>query len=188
MIDIPLARRVRGVAPSAVREILKVAERPDVLSFAGGLPAPELFPTREIAAAFEAVLGSAAGPAALQYGVTEGFLPLRAWVAESLRARGIPSSPEHLVITSGAQQGIGRRIGHRRAPSLGDVPSDDGPGRARRPSKVLVPSNGLGMNPPGAAAAGRSPPSNSAAGNPAPPSSSLTCAMLSCEYGLFSIM
>jgi len=96
---------MRAVAPSAVREILKVAERPDVLSFAGGLPAPELFPARELAQAFEAVLKRNPG-AALQYGVTEGFLPLREWVADSLRARGIDGTAENVMVVSGSQQGI----------------------------------------------------------------------------------
>jgi len=71
-MKIQTARRMRKVAPSAVREILKVAERPDVLSFAGGLPAPELFPARELSQAFETVLRRNPG-AALQYGITEGF-------------------------------------------------------------------------------------------------------------------
>jgi len=96
---------MRGVAPSAVREILKVAERPEVLSFAGGLPAPELFPAPELAQAFEAVLQNNPG-AALQYGITEGFLPLREWVADRLRARGIAATAEGVVIVSGSQQGI----------------------------------------------------------------------------------
>jgi 2-aminoadipate transaminase len=96
---------MRAVAPSAVREILKVAERPDVLSFAGGLPAPELFPARELAQAFETVLRRNPG-AALQYGVTEGFLPLREWVAERLRARGIAGTAENVMVVSGSQQGI----------------------------------------------------------------------------------
>jgi len=96
---------MRGVAPSAVREILKVAERSDVLSFAGGLPAPELFPARELARAFEAVLKRSPG-AALQYGITEGFLPLREWVADRLGARGIAASAEDVLVVSGSQQGI----------------------------------------------------------------------------------
>ncbi|HUM13505.1 MAG TPA: PLP-dependent aminotransferase family protein [Myxococcaceae bacterium] len=104
-MTIQTARRMRGVVPSAVREILKVAERPEVLSFAGGLPAPELFPARELADAFEAVLRKKPG-AALQYGITEGFLPLREWLAERLRARGIPATAESVMVVSGSQQGI----------------------------------------------------------------------------------
>jgi 2-aminoadipate transaminase len=96
---------MRGLAPSAVREILKVAERPEVISFAGGLPAPELFPVAPISAAFQEVLATE-GAAALQYGVTEGHAPLREWIASRLRAQGTPSSVEQLVITTGSQQGI----------------------------------------------------------------------------------
>jgi 2-aminoadipate transaminase len=96
---------MRAVAPSAVREILKVAERPEVLSFAGGLPAPELFPARELAEAFQAVLLRNPG-GALQYGVTEGFLPLREWVADRLRTRGIAGTAETVMVVSGSQQGI----------------------------------------------------------------------------------
>jgi 2-aminoadipate transaminase len=100
-----ISRRMQGVAPSAVREILKVAERPDVLSFAGGLPAPELFPAQELSEAYQAVLRK--NPAsALQYGITEGFLPLREWIAERLRARGIPAAADTVMVTSGSQQGI----------------------------------------------------------------------------------
>jgi 2-aminoadipate transaminase len=99
------ARRMRGVEPSAVREILKVAERPDVLSFAGGLPAPELFPAQELAQAYASVLRKKPG-AALQYGITEGFLPLREWLAARLRTRGISATAESVVVVSGSQQGI----------------------------------------------------------------------------------
>jgi 2-aminoadipate transaminase len=104
-MNIQTARRMRGVPPSAVREILKVAERPDVLSFAGGLPAPELFPAWELGEAFQAVLRNKPG-AALQYGITEGFLPLREWIADRLRARGIAATAESVMVVSGSQQGI----------------------------------------------------------------------------------
>ena len=100
-----LAHRMAAMPPSAVREILKVAERPDILSFAGGLPAPELFPVEEITAAHAEVLRDD-GAGALQYSTTEGYAPLRAWLAEHLRGRGIPARPEELLITSGSQQGI----------------------------------------------------------------------------------
>ncbi|HEX7836659.1 MAG TPA: PLP-dependent aminotransferase family protein [Kofleriaceae bacterium] len=100
-----LACRMAHMPPSAVREILKVAERPDILSFAGGLPAPELFPVEAISQAHVDVLREAGG-SALQYSTTEGFGPLRAWIAEHLRTRGIPARPEELLITSGSQQGI----------------------------------------------------------------------------------
>lgn len=102
---IELAPRMSGVVPSAVREILKVAERPEVMSFAGGLPAPELFPVQEIARAFNEVLATD-GPGALQYGVTEGYGPLREWIMRRLQSRGVDASVERLLITAGSQQGI----------------------------------------------------------------------------------
>lgn len=101
----PLALRMADMPPSAVREILKIAERPDILSFAGGLPAPELFPVDAIARALAEVL-QGAGKSALQYSTTEGFAPLRAWIADHLGRRGIPAHPDELLITNGSQQGI----------------------------------------------------------------------------------
>ncbi len=102
---LPFSRRVSGTAPSAVREILKVAEQADVLSFAGGLPAPELFPGEAIAEAAARVLSGEPGPA-LQYGVTEGHGPLREWVAARFVASGVPTRAEDILITHGSQQGI----------------------------------------------------------------------------------
>ncbi|HYY53371.1 MAG TPA: PLP-dependent aminotransferase family protein, partial [Myxococcales bacterium] len=100
-----LAKRMSRVQASAIREILKVAERPDVLSFAGGLPAPEAFPAGALARAHADVFSrDAAG--ALQYGATEGYRPLRAWVAERMTRRGLPATPEQVLITAGSQQGI----------------------------------------------------------------------------------
>lgn len=102
---LPLARRMSRMPPSAVREILKVAEQPDVLSFAGGLPAPELFPVDAIAEAHAEVLANE-GQAALQYSTTEGFGPLREWVQQHLSKRGIRVGLDQVIITNGSQQGI----------------------------------------------------------------------------------
>lgn len=99
------AKRMSRIKASAIREILKVTERPDVLSFAGGLPAPEAFPIDAIARAHEGVLRDD-GAAALQYGTTEGFLPLRAWIAERMATRGLRVLPEQVLVTAGSQQGI----------------------------------------------------------------------------------
>jgi 2-aminoadipate transaminase len=101
----PFSRRVSGTAPSAVREILKVAEQPDVLSFAGGLPAPELFPAEAIAEAAASVLATEPS-SALQYGVTEGHAPLREWVAARFTGQGVPTRADDILITHGSQQGI----------------------------------------------------------------------------------
>ena len=100
-----LARRMTRLKASAIREILKVTERPDILSFAGGLPAPEAFPIEALARAHAEVLASD-GAGALQYGPTEGHGPLRAWVAARMATRHYQVAPEQVLITAGSQQGI----------------------------------------------------------------------------------
>ncbi|MCP3063208.1 PLP-dependent aminotransferase family protein [Myxococcus sp. K38C18041901] len=100
-----LAQRMSRIKTSAVREILKVAERPDILSFAGGLPAPELFPVQAIAQAHAQVMADE-GPAALQYSTTEGFGPLREWIAGHLGKKGRVCEANQVLITNGSQQGI----------------------------------------------------------------------------------
>ncbi len=99
------ARRMDNVRPSTIREILKVTEQLDVISFAGGLPAPELFPVADILSATESVLRETGAPA-LQYGPTEGFSPLRETFAEESRTRGIECSAEEILITTGSQQSL----------------------------------------------------------------------------------
>ncbi|NVJ07447.1 PLP-dependent aminotransferase family protein [Myxococcus sp. AM001] len=100
-----LAQRMSRIKTSAVREILKVAEQPDILSFAGGLPAPELFPLEAIAEAHAEALATE-GRAALQYSTTEGFGPLREWICGHLQKRGRQSTADQVLITNGSQQGI----------------------------------------------------------------------------------
>jgi 2-aminoadipate transaminase len=100
------ARRMDGLKASAIRELLKLTERPEVISFAGGLPAPELFPVSGFAEACAGVL-HLDGPAALQYSTTEGFAPLRTWVCEHLyRHNRIETTPDRVLIVSGSQQGL----------------------------------------------------------------------------------
>ena len=99
------ASRMSTMPVSAIREILKVTEHPEIISFAGGLPAPELFPVAAIAQAHADVF-AAEGPAALQYSTTEGWRPLRKWIACRMQARGIATSTDRVLITSGSQQGI----------------------------------------------------------------------------------
>jgi 2-aminoadipate transaminase len=94
-----------NMSVSAVREILKVTERPEIISFAGGLPAPELFPVSEIARAHAQVFAEE-GAAALQYSTTEGWRPLREWIAARMRGRGVAADADRVLITSGSQQGI----------------------------------------------------------------------------------
>jgi 2-aminoadipate transaminase len=103
----PLAARLRDVKSSPVREILALTARPGVISFAGGLPAPELFDAAGLRAAYAAVLadGDAAGRS-LQYSTTEGDPALRTAVAARLSARGLPTGADDLLITSGSQQAL----------------------------------------------------------------------------------
>jgi 2-aminoadipate transaminase len=102
-MEIRFARRMGAVKPSTIREILKVTEQADIISFAGGLPAPELFPIAEVAASCERVLREG-GPGALQYGPSEGFAPLRECCAEESRKRGIQCAADDILITTGSQQ------------------------------------------------------------------------------------
>lgn len=97
------ARRIGTMRPSTIREILKVTAQPDIISFAGGLPAPELFPVDDVRAAADAVLARE-GSQALQYGPSEGHAPLRAWIAEEMGARGVRARAEDVLVTNGSQQ------------------------------------------------------------------------------------
>ena len=99
------ASRMSRMPVSAIREILKVTEHPEIISFAGGLPAPELFPVAAIAQAHAEVFAEE-GPAALQYSTTEGCHPLREWIARRMQMRGIDAKADNVLITTGSQQGI----------------------------------------------------------------------------------
>jgi 2-aminoadipate transaminase len=99
------ADRAEGMRASDIREILKVTAQPDVISLAGGLPAPELFPVDEYRRAFEWVLESE-GSVALQYGPSEGYRPLRSYLAERLTRFGMPCTADDLLITNGSQQAL----------------------------------------------------------------------------------
>jgi 2-aminoadipate transaminase len=99
------ALRALGMKSSAIRELLKLIENPEVISFAGGLPAPEVFPTAEIEAAARRVLAEQAA-AALQYGATEGYLPLRELLVRHMARYGILVTPANVLVTSGAQQAL----------------------------------------------------------------------------------
>ena len=101
------AGRAQRMVASEIRELLKVLERPNVVSFAGGIPDPALFPVNEIGAVYADVLShpTAAG-AGLQYSLSEGYAPLRQWIAHDMGRRGVPCTPENIVITSGSQQAL----------------------------------------------------------------------------------
>ncbi len=97
-----LARRAERMNPSVLREILKVTERPGIVSFAGGLPSPQTFPVEAFAEAAAKVLRDD-GRAALQYAASEGYGPLREMVAAQLPW---PVAPSQVLITTGSQQGL----------------------------------------------------------------------------------
>ncbi len=102
----PFSERVNHVPQSFVRDILKAAAQPDIISFAGGLPNPHFFPVDEMARATEAVLKSD-GKNALQYAVTEGYFPLRQYISDRYRHRQrLDIPPENILITNGSQQAL----------------------------------------------------------------------------------
>jgi len=100
------AKRMEHLKVSAIREILKITVNPEIISFAGGLPAPELFPLEEMKQVAVAVLEEA-GSEALQYSTTEGFMPLRKQIALRMKSKfDIPVTPDNIQIISGSQQGL----------------------------------------------------------------------------------
>jgi 2-aminoadipate transaminase len=99
------ARRAARMNPSMIREILKLTEKPGVLSMAGGLPSPDTFPVEPIRAACDKVLREAPREA-LQYAASEGFTPLREWVATHLGRQGLAVGADQVLITTGSQQGL----------------------------------------------------------------------------------
>ena len=99
------AQRTQRMGSSAIRELLKYTELPDLISFAGGLPAPDVFPVDELNAACNRVLREQ-GAQALQYSATEGYLPLREMISRHSARYGIKITPENVLITSGSQQAL----------------------------------------------------------------------------------
>lgn len=99
------ARRTQNMGSSAIRELLKLTQISGVISFAGGLPAPDVFPVDEFRKACDVVL-SEVGSRALQYGTTEGYLPLREMIARHSERYGINITPDNVQITSGSQQAL----------------------------------------------------------------------------------
>ncbi|UVW27504.1 PLP-dependent aminotransferase family protein [Massilia sp. H6] len=99
------SERAQQLQSSFIREILKITQRPEITSFAGGLPSPATFPVERMKAAYDKVL-SEAGKVALQYGPTDGYAPLREWIANSLSTEGSRILPEQILMTSGSQQAL----------------------------------------------------------------------------------
>ena len=99
------SRRAIMMKSSVIRETLKITQKPGIISFGGGLPAPELFPKEELAEAAQKVIREQ-GDKALQYSTTEGYPPLREFIAQRMEKFGIKVSPDEIMITAGSQQGL----------------------------------------------------------------------------------
>jgi 2-aminoadipate transaminase len=103
----PLSAKLGDVRSSPVRDILELTQRDEVISFAGGLPAPELFPAELIAAGFATALAPTVAARALQYSSTEGDPQLRELLADRFALRGLPATADEILVTTGSQQAIG---------------------------------------------------------------------------------
>lgn len=140
-------RRARS---SDIRDLLSVTAQPDVISLAGGLPAPELFPVEGLRASFNAAMDQD-GAGALQYGPTEGYAPLRAYLAERLARRGIVAAPDEILLTTGSQQALdllGKVLLHRQASIVVEAPSYVGALQAfsaHEPRYLTVPMDEQGL-------------------------------------------
>lgn len=150
-MDVKFARRMDGIKGSEIRELLKLTQQPEVISFAGGLPAPELFPIEEMKKVAVAVLEES-GQAAMQYSTTEGFPSLRKKIAERMKAKNdVDAKPEDILITSGSQQGLD--FSGRVFLNEGDVVLMESPSylgainafRANSPKFIEVPTDANGM-------------------------------------------
>ncbi|MBY5581477.1 PLP-dependent aminotransferase family protein [Rhizobium leguminosarum] len=104
--DTMFASRSSRMRASEIRELLKLLDRPDIISFAGGIPDPALFPDKEFKQAYADIFDGTAVNAALQYSVSEGYKPLREWLVGQMAALGIPCELDNVFIVSGSQQGL----------------------------------------------------------------------------------
>jgi DNA-binding transcriptional MocR family regulator len=100
------ARRAERMRASEIRELLKLLDEPGIISFAGGIPDPALFPVAEAREAFAAALSDASAGHALQYSVSEGSLLLRQWIVGHMGGLGVPCVPDNILITAGSQQAL----------------------------------------------------------------------------------
>ncbi|MDK3018915.1 aminotransferase-like domain-containing protein [Pseudodonghicola flavimaris] len=101
-----LASRALRMKASEIRELLKLLDQPDIISFAGGIPDPALFPAQEFSQAMTNALSGEAAKVALQYSVSEGYLPLRSWIRDRMERLGITCTEDNILITSGSQQAL----------------------------------------------------------------------------------
>ncbi|NEX61198.1 aminotransferase-like domain-containing protein [Noviherbaspirillum galbum] len=154
------SQRAQQLQSSVIREILKVTVRPEVISFAGGLPSPATFPVERMQAAFDKVL-SQQGKVALQYGPTDGYGPLREWIAQSLSTADAKILPEQVLMVSGSQQGLdllAKVLVDEGSKVLVETPSYLGALQAfsvYRPEFVSVPGDEHGLLPDQVAAIGQ---------------------------------
>ncbi len=101
------AGRVSGMSASEIRELLKLLNRPEIISFAGGIPDPDFFPTAAIAGAYQKVFHSNTGAGgALQYTISEGHTPLREWICAYMGRHGVDAGLDEVLVTSGSQQAL----------------------------------------------------------------------------------
>ena len=146
------SQRAQQLQSSVIREILKVTIRPEVISFAGGLPSPATFPVERMRAAYDKVL-SQQGKVALQYGPTDGYGPLREWIAQSLSTDGAKIVAEQVLMVSGSQQGLdllAKVLVDEGSKVLVETPSYLGALQAfsvYRPEFVSVPTDDHGLLP-----------------------------------------
>jgi 2-aminoadipate transaminase len=149
--DRHLSQGAREIRSSAIRDLLHVTERPEVISFAGGLPAPECFPAEALKIAAEQVLTE--NPRlALQYGPTEGYRPLRDWIRGHMADRDVAVPGEQVLLSSGSQQGldlIGKLLIDPGAPVAVEAPTYLGALQAwypYRPRFVTLPTDEDGLD------------------------------------------
>lgn len=151
-MNIRFSDRTQGLKASEIRELLKLTEQPEIISFAGGLPAPELFPTEKMSLMSDRVLKEN-GEAALQYSSTEGFKPLREIIAnQRLIHAGVNVSPDDIMITNGSQQGL--EFSAKIFVNKGDIVICESPSylgalnafKAYEPEFIEIPMDENGMN------------------------------------------
>lgn len=159
-IEWKFSERAEQLKSSMIREILKVTQRPEVISFAGGLPSPETFPVERMRAAFDKVL-STTGKTALQYGPTDGFPPLREFIANSLSKNGAKIDASQVLMVSGSQQGLdllGKVLLDEGSKAVVETPSYLGALQAfsvYRPELVSVEMDEFGLRPDAVAEKGK---------------------------------
>ncbi|MDR5771042.1 PLP-dependent aminotransferase family protein [Caballeronia sp. LP006] len=153
-----LSERARKLTSSAIREILKVTERPEVISFAGGLPSPQTFPVEEMRVASERILRDQPA-AALQYSATEGYMPLREWIAARYSKDGVTIRPTQVLVTTGSQQALdllGKTLVDPGSRVLVETPTYLGALQSFsmfEPHYVQMPTDEAGLIPEGLSAA-----------------------------------